>query len=73
MIIRNDRSRNGGGVAVYIKNNIPYSIRKDLISDHLEAICIEIKKPKSKPFLVATWYRTPSSKVDWFQDFENFL
>ena len=52
---------------------MPHLIREDLIADRLEAICIEIIKPKSKPFLDATWYRPPTSKVEWFQDFENFL
>ena len=41
--------------------------------DQLENLCIEIRKPKSKPFLVATWYRTPDSTVEKFDDFKNLL
>ena len=34
-IVRFDRNRFGGGVALYIKNIIPYSERKDLVPDKL--------------------------------------
>jgi hypothetical protein len=33
----------------------------DLIPDGLEAICLEIKRTKSKPFFVISWYRPPKS------------
>ena len=60
-IIRQDRNRNGGGVAIYLRNNISYVKRSDdLISEHAEPLCLEIKKPKSKP-IVSTWYRPPDS------------
>ncbi len=40
-IVRFDRNRFGGGVALYIqKNIIPYSERKDLVPDKLEMVCI---------------------------------
>ena len=72
-IIRKDRNRNGGGVAVYIRKNITFANRNNLVPVALEAICIEINKPKSKPLLVATWYRPPNSKTELFQHFEKFL
>ena len=28
--------------------------------------CIEIRKPNTKPFLIATWYRPPYSSIDLF-------
>ena len=31
------------------------------------------KKPKSKPLLIATWYRPPNSSIELFSDFEKFL
>jgi hypothetical protein len=37
-IVRLDRNRCGGGVALYIKNTLPYLERKDLVSDNLEMI-----------------------------------
>ncbi len=56
-VIRHDRNRNGGALAIYIRNNIPYIKRHDLLQDALEPLCIKIRKPKSKPLLVTTWYR----------------
>ena len=55
--VRRDRSFNGrcgGGVGFYIRNHINYSIRPDLCIDQLENFCIEIRKPRSKPFVVMT-------------------
>ena len=72
-IVRFDRNRFGGGVALYIKNNIPYSERKDFVPDNLEMICVEITRQHSKPLLIATWYRPPNSKLDIFTNFELFL
>jgi exonuclease III len=54
-LIRKDRNRNGGGVAIYVRNVIPYINRTELSPDTVEAICLEIRKPKSKPLLVSTW------------------
>ena len=72
-IVRLDRNRNGGGVAIFIRENISYFIRQDLVIDTLELLCIEVRKQKSKPFLIATWYRPPNSSNDLFQKFEHFL
>ena len=58
---------------LYKKNNIPYVGRQDLVSDDLEMICIEVNRKHSKPFLIGTWYRPPSSDIDIFNDFELFL
>ena len=52
---------------------IPYIDRADLIPDVAEAICLEIKKQKMKPLLVSAWYRPPSSKMQFFDEFETFL
>ena len=41
--------------------------------DTAEEICLEIRKPKSKPLLVSTWYRPPGSKPQLFNEFETFL
>lgn len=72
-ILRKDRNRNGGGVVLYIRCSINYIERKDLFHETLETICIEIHKFKSKPFLVATWYRPPSAPTSIFDLFEDAL
>ena len=63
-IIRNDRNRNGGGVCMYDRNSISYTIKSlGLTTNECEAICIEIKKPHSKPFAVISSYRRPNSNA----------
>ncbi|CAH3180943.1 unnamed protein product, partial [Porites lobata] len=64
-IIRRDRITNGGGgVCFYVKSSINFTIRNDLNMDTLENLCLEIQKPRSKPFVVATWYRPPDSPIE---------
>ena len=67
-IIQKDRSRNGGGVCIYLRNTINYQIRHDLSPPVLEAICIEISKPHSRPFIVVTVYRPPDSSPDFYNE-----
>ena len=76
VLVRRDRSLNGrfgGGVCFYIRESINYSIRPDLCVDQLENLAIEIRKPRSKPFLIMTWYRPPNSTVDKFRLFETLV
>ena len=74
-ILRRDRNRNGGDrVAFYVAQSLTYVNRQDLLShEDLEILTVEIKKPKSKPVLVTTWYRPPDSKVEIFDKFESYL
>lgn len=48
-------------------------MRSDLNVINLENLTIENRKPNSKPFLVATWYRTPGSRTELFSIFESFI
>ena len=72
-IVRKDRSRNGGGVCIYLRSSINYKVRNDLVPTELEAVCVEIIKPHSKPFLVTTVYRPPSALSEFFDHFENLI
>jgi len=48
---RSDRlQKRGGGILVYIKNNIIYRRRYDLESKEIESIWLEIKFPNTNPF-----------------------
>ena len=40
-LVRNDRNRNKGGVAIYIRSVIIYKIRDDLMNNNLETITLE--------------------------------
>ena len=70
-IIRKDRNRNGGGIALYIKNNISYSERIELTLG-LKMICVEINKGHCRPFLLSAWYRPPNSEIGLFDNIELF-
>ena len=71
-LLRRDRTRQGSGVALYIKNNIPFLVRQDLVSPNLEMLCVEINKKFSRPFLISSWYRPPNSEIDLFNNFGLF-
>ena len=72
-LIRKDRNRAGGGVVLYIRDNIPFSKREDLVPSNLEMVCAEINRPHSKSFLVCTCYRPPNSDTDLFNECEIFF
>ena len=75
-IVRKDRrvnGRKGGGVCIYLRTNLNYRIRDDLINDDLECLIVEISKPRSSAFLVGTWYRPPNSPPERFNEFENVI
>ena len=65
--------KNGGGVCIYIRSNINFQLRADLSPNNLEFLTVEITKPRSKPFLVSTWYRPPQSSPDLFSTFERIF
>ena len=53
-IVRRDRNKYGGGVCIYIRRDLSYKIKHDLIPEELEIIVIEITKPHSVPCFVCT-------------------
>ena len=64
-ILRHFKDRNGGAVTFYVAQSLTYVNRQDLLShEDLDILTVEIKKTKSKPFLVTTSYRPPDSKVE---------
>ena len=58
-IARRDRTSHGGGVLMYIRQDLAYNIRTDLNNVNMEDIWIEILLPKTKPIYVGTCYRAP--------------
>ena len=39
----------------------------------LENLCLEIQQPRSKPFVVVTWYRPPDSPIGIFTPFGHLI
>ena len=60
-------------MCIYLRRSINYKLRHDLVPTELEAVCLEIVKPHSKPFLVTTVYRPPNASADFFEHFENLI
>ena len=56
IIVQNDRNRNGGGVACYIRNNICFNL-KTCISNNIENIFIDLLFPKTKPITIGVIYK----------------
>ena len=72
-LTRRDRNRNGGGVAIYVRNNISYAERSASVPENVEALCIEVINPNAKPILISTWYRPPNSNSEILAFFLIFL
>ena len=72
-LIRKDRSRRGGGVCIFLRSSINYQIRSDLVPNDLEGVCLEIIKPNSRPFIVASVYRPPDCSSEFFTSFESMI
>ena len=63
------QSEKGGGIMIYIKQDVQFERRNDIESPDIESIWIDIKLKNSKPLLVCSVYRPPSSKAEWFESF----
>ena len=70
-VVMKDRNRHGGGVVIYIRNSINYTVRDGLSDESLEAVTLEISKPKSKPFLINSWYRPPDTTLELFNIYDD--
>ena len=67
----NRSTKIGGGVGIYIANQINYKIRSDLnLSDEniIESIFIELVTAVGKNIIVGVIYRPPNSKFDSFEN-----
>ena len=67
----NRKSKIGGGVCIYIKDNIKAKIRNDITSEcntsNIESIFIELLNPKEKNIILGLVYRPPNNM---YKDFE---
>ena len=68
---RDRKEKGGGGVLVYISNNLPFERRRDLETSGIESLWIQINLPHSKPILFRSLYRPPNSLSEWFNRFEH--
>ena len=61
-------TKRGGDVVVYIADHIRYKRRNDLESSEIESIWLESNLKATKPFLISSVYRPPSSNVQWINE-----
>ena len=64
MIENHRQNSKGGGIAILVRNNIPYKRRKDLeqyIENELETVYIEITCKNGKPVVIGSLYRAPNT------------
>ena len=70
---RKDRCRHGGGVAIYTRDILNVREMSQFVPENIESVCLEIIKPKSKPFLLTTVYRPPSCNANFMDELENYF
>ena len=70
---RRDRTRNGGGVLLYISNMYRYTRRYDYESSDLEIVCIQLHLNHQKDMIVIGVYRPPSSGISCFDKLSDEL
>ena len=69
-LTRLDRNRNGGGVAIYVRNNISYMERSALVPENVEALCIEVSRMLSQYlFRRGTDHQIPTLRFSIFLKF----
>ena len=72
-VVRNDRNKYGGGVAMYIHKSVNYQLREDLFRLNIESISVQVKMGNYKPFIVTTLYRPPGKPVAYFNDIDTLF
>ena len=66
MPYRQDRNRNGGGIMIYIRDDIPsILLTKHVFPDDVEGLFVELNFRKSKLLLMGAYHR-PSQSVATF-------
>ena len=60
-------------MAAYVRNDLDFTLRTDLMEIDLEILVIEVKQVNLKPFIIVTWYRPPNANLKAFQLFESVL
>ena len=74
MPYRLDRNRNGGGVIIYVREDVPSKIlRKHFLPNDIEGIFVEINFRKSKWLLCGTYHPPSQSDQYYFDNIDEAL
>ena len=72
-IFRKDRTLNGGGVFIAIRNDLAAVHEHRLDSDQCEIITVSLQFPRTKKLLISSYYRPPSSDANSLEVPDDFL
>ena len=68
-LFHRDRGNKGGGLAVYVRNDVKVMRRPNLEESTIEGLWVEVCPPKSRSFLVGTFYKPATSSNHAVKDF----
>ena len=60
-------TKSGGGVAIYVRDGLPFHVRNNIGTGENECLWIELNRAKCKPTLIYCLYRAPNA------DFTKFI
>jgi len=72
-ILRRDRTRNGGGVALFCRDSFNFKRRDDLSDNSIECIWAEITPPHRSPILVCAIYNPNGKDAEFSEKLSNML
>ena len=76
-VFRQDRNKNGGGVCIFVSDQLSCSRRSDLESQDLELLWVEVffqQSPRTQyPLLIGCCYRPPNSPMHFYEKLETTL
>ena len=72
-MISKERCEEGGGIIVYVKNEVKVERRYDMEMNEIECLVLEVFPKNSKSYLVGMLYRHPNETVSWNENFEIFI
>ena len=73
LYLKDNNTNGGGGIIVYVRNDIRAKRREVLETNEISCLWLEITPDKGKSFLVGNMYRPPDSKIEYNDRFEEFI
>ena len=70
---KDNKTNGGGGIIVYVRDGILAKRRKDLETNDISCLWIELCPKIGKSFLVGNMYRPPDSRIEFNDRFEEFI
>ena len=69
---RKGKHKNGGGIALYIKEDIKVKIRNDRNDENntesIQILFVEIQNPKGRNIIIGVVYRPPNNKFNEYEE-----